>query len=285
MKKVLSIAIIAATFVFGFVSCKEHGDDPQPAKFKFDIKVSDISALGATVTVIPSDTNEYYFFDLRSAAAVDYYNLNGDSIAAAMKADFKKGKFKFPKFLSRGIDSYTWEDALSPNTEFVAFAVRIDSNYNAIDEWTTIRFKTPEMTIKETKQVTAEGSILDATAIMGTFQVVLPIDQSGAFLQLTFDGESAEGTFTENNTNIEFGSWEVIDASKDEAYPIVTANVTGAYKQDGTYAISGEVISYRGIKYVINTICHEEELPTGAPAKFNAPIKADFGKTYISSKF
>ena len=73
----------------------------------FDINVSDITAYEATISIVPSDKNEYYFWDIFDAAMIDQYG----SIEVIVEAyyDYLKeivngGQVSWSQVLSKGLE-------------------------------------------------------------------------------------------------------------------------------------------------------------------------------------
>ena len=75
MKKIVFVLTLLCGLVF--TSCHNEPDQP---KVSFDITVSEITSSSALVSVMPSDTLAYYYFDILPASYVD--SLGSDSALA-----------------------------------------------------------------------------------------------------------------------------------------------------------------------------------------------------------
>jgi hypothetical protein len=269
MKKILSI-VAAAVITLGFASCQGGQNEPGKKENVFTIEVSDITATGALVTVTPSDTNIYYYFDILTAEQLkEGYNV--DSFAAEMKAGVENEGEKFPAYLSQKTDSWKYSGLL-PENEYTVVAFQLDSNYAAVGDWTKKTFSTTKLVIDKTVELKNEGEMTDYTDFMGLFELTLPIDDK-AYVQLVFDAESALGHFTENDVDDYFGAWVVYDEENDDYYSVISADITITMNADETaYVVKGEVVGGDGVKYVIDITCPVagDEEPLSAPAKRSA---------------
>ena len=145
MKKILFIF----TLVLGmlFTACKP---EPKPTTTSFNIVVSDITESTAFVTVEPSDTTVFYYFDVMPAEYWDEYE--GDTAIAREYLEWIADEVEyynaydypveFIDWLSQGNDSYNFE-GLTANKEYVAFAFEVDTATNMmVGDLYKVRFTT-----------------------------------------------------------------------------------------------------------------------------------------------
>jgi len=259
MKKFFSI-FAATALMLSFVACDKKdkaSDEPDAPKTActFKVDVTDITASGALVTITPSDTNAYYYFDVLTAeeAAAGF---SADSLAASMKAAVEYYGYQFPEYLSKGVDFYEYA-TLAPETEYVAYAVQIDENYAAVGPLTTVKFTTLKLAVTDTVNVTGEGELMDLTFLNYGWALYAYLDATGnAYLEFNFDTESIEGAFTEEDFDSYYGSWAVIDEENEVYYPITAANVTGSLNAAGTeYTFAGTAVATNGVLYNVNVVC------------------------------
>jgi len=257
MKKIFSIMAVALV-VFSLASCKGKNTPDDPKDVTFAISVSEITAASAFVTVVPSDTNAYYYFDVLTSEDLKA-GYNEDSLAKEMKESVEYYKQKFPYYLSKGTDEWTFT-GLMPETEYTVYALQFDSAYAPVGKWTTKTFKTAKLEIKETVNLSGEGELLDYISLMGAFAVYADINDKGAYLDLTIAAEDLNGTFTEADLDEYYGGWAVIDEQNDEYYPVISLAAEGKLNADETeYAFKGEAICTNGVKYVLDLVCPVEE--------------------------
>ena len=153
MKKLLNL-LIAALAIF-VVACtpdnnNDGGGEVPPQSFVVDI--TDITATGATVSVIPSDDNSTYYFDVIEKGILDEYKREAQFVedyVADIKAYIEEFNtcgynLSFADFVSSGEDSYTYgtDPALNPNTEYYAFAFGLSESGNITSGLTKVEFKT-----------------------------------------------------------------------------------------------------------------------------------------------
>ena len=120
--------------VFGllFASCEKQQPIVIPT---FEITVSDVTASTATVSVTPSDSSVWYYYDI---IPVEYFNEYAD--ADELAKDYLEWiedeveyyqeygvDYVFEDWLSRGVDGYDFSD-LTAETEYVAFAFAVDTS-------------------------------------------------------------------------------------------------------------------------------------------------------------
>ena len=102
----------------------------EPSNNSFAITVSDITSSGATVAIVPSNTDTYYF-DVIEKDVFDTYT-DKQAFAAEMVAGIKEYcesyGYTLADALSSGSDTYTYEDFLDANTDYYAFAVGVSSS-------------------------------------------------------------------------------------------------------------------------------------------------------------
>ncbi|MBO7458292.1 MAG: hypothetical protein J6T80_03455 [Paludibacteraceae bacterium] len=260
MKKFFIIAA-AAIIALTFNACKDKNAPDDKKKVTFAIEAQDVTSTTAKVVVTPSDSTIYYYFDLLTAAdlAAGY---NADSLVADMKASIKENGYKFPKYLSQGKDSWEW-DGLFPETEYTIYALQFDSAYNRVGDWTLFKFTTLTLEIKETVNLTADGTYADYTDYGYPFFVDIPVGTGDAYIELAFTDALPEGAFTEEAFDADFGAWYVV--SDDEYYAVYSAKLNGAMSNE-KYKLTGELICTNAVKYVLDVTCEEESMEY-APAK------------------
>ena len=127
------------------ISCEQLGGlGGGSTKTSFDINVSDISATSATVSVTPSNDNTY-LFDVIEKDVFNSYGSNAAfmvDIVSLIKSDYKT----LADALSSGVDYYTYDGMLTPNTEYYAYAFSVTAEGVITSDLTLKTFKTPAAT-------------------------------------------------------------------------------------------------------------------------------------------
>ena len=136
MKKFIYLLTLVGSLMF--VSCHE---EPSPAEVTLAINVDSITAASALVTVTPSDTNVLYYFDLLSQDVYeDEYEGNAIEVANDLINWIIESVEEYQDYgydvevvdwLSRGVDEYNFS-GLSPETNYVVFAFRVDTATNTL---------------------------------------------------------------------------------------------------------------------------------------------------------
>ena len=112
---------------------------------KFEISVSEISDTSATISVVPSNDNTYYF-DVVPLSEFSSYSRPKDfaaDIAALIQQVSKEYGFEISDYLSSGRDVYT-NDMLEANTSYVAYAFGLSSEGEVTTDVAITSFKTLE---------------------------------------------------------------------------------------------------------------------------------------------
>ena len=122
MKKYLMMILAVATLAFTACDPNKPGKDA----VTFQITVSDLTATTATVTVVPSDANVFYYFDI---CTEKYFNdsLKGDDKALA--ADIiEYFDDELLQVLSKGETNNSYDfTGLTPGTKYIAYAFRVNA--------------------------------------------------------------------------------------------------------------------------------------------------------------
>lgn len=123
------------TILCGLMLTSCHNEPVQP-KVSFKITVSDITTSSAKVTVVPSDTQVYYYFDILSASYVD--SLGSDSALAMDNIDYIESRVAyhqekgdgfadtFVTWLWQGFGEEEW-GFIPAGLDCVAFAFCVDT--------------------------------------------------------------------------------------------------------------------------------------------------------------
>ena len=281
MKKIFAFMAVAV-LAFSFASCNKKDD---PAKVSFEISVSEITATGATVAVVASDTTTTYYWDVFTAEAAAELKTKED-VAASFKEVFDYYIENYPTYFSsyadfvvKGEDGYAYS-SLSANTEYVVLCVALDENCAAASEVTRKEFKTEDVvkTGEETITLT-DGELSDHTADYGWWQLMIADADTTVYLSISpLEATELEGTWTTADMDADYTFIYV--AEDDENYEFTSFDATTVV-DDGIFTLTGKGLALNGIEYTLNLSAPVEELASGAPLKvarrFGA-ANARFGK-------
>lgn len=296
MKKFLSFATLALT-VLMFASCEKK---PEPEKTIFTFS-SEVDGTSATISVSCSEPNSTYFWSVLTEEDYNEYATQ-EELLAMIREDYEKyaefyemlyGITSFEEYVeasvSQGDDEWTYED-LDPETKYIIWAVKVDSELKALSKIETAEFTTgeaPEVNEEEiyyanepTTPQTLTWNMPEAYAISyGTywgentsnFNLVMGDDSKAVYLDLICAANLTElpaGTFTACSAYDEVlpvGSFVGGDmylyqyqyggsygvTSDSKAYWLEGGSLTIA-KNGETYNISGTLISHYGSKITVS---------------------------------
>lgn len=114
------------------------------ASMTFDVKVTDIKSSGACVSVIPSNNNATYYFDVVTKQKLDEYSdvkEYAEWLIRYIKEPYDFYGKSFAEVLSAGVAAYQFENG-APNTEYYAIAFGVTTAGEVTTDVTTVPFKT-----------------------------------------------------------------------------------------------------------------------------------------------
>ena len=114
------------------------------ASMTFDVKVTDIKSSGACVSVIPSNNNATYYFDVVPKQKLDEYSdvkEYAEWLIRYIKEPYDFYGKSFAEVLSAGAVAYQFENG-APNTEYYAIAFGVTTAGEVTTDVTTVPFKT-----------------------------------------------------------------------------------------------------------------------------------------------
>ena len=131
---------------FGVTADGVVNTDVTIASMAFDVKVTDIKSSGACVSVIPSNNNATYYFDVVPKQKLDEYSdvkEYAEWLIRYIKEPYDFYGKSFAEVLSAGAVAYQFENG-APNTEYYAIAFGVTTAGEVTTNVTTVPFKTPE---------------------------------------------------------------------------------------------------------------------------------------------
>lgn len=257
----------------------------------FTITVSDITALSATVTVVPTNMNSTYYYSIIEASTfADYASsdeLMTDVIAFIeymidMYAQYGY-ELSFSDFLTTGRDSYEFTD-LSEETQYVAFAFKLDEN-KVTGAFVSTTFTTPAIVPVQTVDMgtLTESAFEDYREVDGSFIAMGSIPDEFEVGVNIFD-EDFTGNFTTADLDLGY-SWVWTPDMGEDAQRIVKASLVGqADAAANTATLQGYVVGENLVKYTFSfeysTVTEEQPVALARVAQ-----KANAKKAVKASKF
>ncbi len=281
MKKFLSF-VAAALVAFSFTAC--NGNDPASKDFK--ITISDVTATTAMVKIEPADTTATYIATYLPAEIAA--PLSEDSLKIVLKASLdyaiamnkaKGYNVTYADYLEHGVQEGEIS-GLSPKTEYLFVAVKMDAQAVFSGNVAKKAFTTPDIVITKT----VELGVLDFLAIEdyrdydGSFMLYGGKEGKSEVCMNIFS-ESFAGHFTEEDLDLEY-SYVWTPEAGEYGLSIVKAELEGVEDLTAqTATIGGWVVASDQVKYtfsindfstVINEEGGDEELAPKKAAKKTA---------------
>ena len=277
MKKILSF-VAAALVAFSFTAC--NGNDPASKDFK--ITISDVTASTAKVKIEPADTTATYLATYLPAEIAA--PLSEDSLKIVLKAslDYAIAMYKargsnvtYADFLEQGVQEGEISD-LSPKTEYLFVAVKMDAQAVFSGNVAKKAFTTPDIVVTKT----VELGVLDYLAIKdyrdvdGSF-MIYGGKEGQSEVGLNIFSEGFAGHWTEEDLDLEY-SYVWTPEAGQYGLSVVKAELAGVEDlQAQTATIGGWVVATDQVKYTFSindfsTVINEE----GGDQEASAPKKA-----------
>ena len=268
MKKILSF-VAAALVAFSFTAC--NGNDPASKDFK--ITISDVTATSAVVKIEPADTTATYIATYLPAEIAA--PLSEDSLKIVLKAslDYAIAMYKargsnvtYADFLKQGVQEGEISD-LSPKTEYLFVAVKMDAQAVFSGNVAKKAFTTPDIVVKETVDlgVLQGGGFEDYRSIDGSY-IAYATDKATYDVTLNIYDKDFVGNFTEADIDPEYSYIWTSEMNSENALSIVKAELVSALAGADAATISGWAVASNGIMYKFS-FTHPTVEAVGAPAR------------------
>ena len=268
MKKILSF-VAAALVAFSFTAC--NGNDPASKDFK--ITISDVTASTAKVKIEPADTTATYLATYLPAEIAA--PLSEDSLKIVLKASLdyaiamnkaKGYNVTYADFLEHGVQEGEIS-GLSPKTEYLFVAVKMDAQAVFSGNVAKKAFTTPDIVVKETVDlgVLQGGGFEDYRSIDGSY-IAYATDKATYDVTLNIYDKDFVGNFTEADIDPEYSYIWTSEMNSENALSIVKAELVSALAGADAATISGWAVASNGIMYKFS-FTHPTVEAVGAPAR------------------
>lgn len=251
MKKIFAF-VAAALVAFSFASCN---NEPESKDFK--IVVSEIGEQTATVTVTPTDAEATYFWTV--IPAENLKGMSDDSILVELKygIDYTIAMYTmagqeltYADFLYKGESHYNYE-SLTPETDYVVLAVKMDAEANFSGKIAKKSFRTKDLELKGEVDlgVLQGGGFEDYRDLDGSY-IAYATDQATYDVTFNIYDDDFSGDYTE--ANLETSEYSFIwtkDMNVEDPLLIVKAELKNVPGNGNNANLSGWAIATDGIKY------------------------------------
>lgn len=169
MKAKKLFAVLFSAMALLTVGCdKAENGEGEGDGVTFDITVSEISAMGATISVVPSDQTTLYYFDRVTKEAYDAYKGDDEQFMQDMveylREYCEESGTSLVSAISVGDDEFSYTGQLTPDTEYYAYAFVVDAHLNPGSKLTLKAFRTNEAEqSNNTFTVSVNGSTVTVT--------------------------------------------------------------------------------------------------------------------------
>ena len=250
MKKIFAF-VAAALVAFSFASCN---NEPESKDFK--IVVSEIGEQTATVTVTPTDVEATYYWDVFQADALK--GMADDSICATLKTlmDYYIAMYAmagqeltYADFLNKGESHYNYE-SLTPGTDYVVLAVKMDAEANFSGKIAKKSFRTKDLELKGEVDlgVLTGGGFEDYRELDGSY-IAYATDQATYDVTFNIYDDDFSGNYTEADLESEYSFIWTKDMNVEDPLLIVKAELKNVPGNGNNANLSGWAIATDGIKY------------------------------------
>ena len=250
MKKIFAF-VAAALVAFSFASCN---NEPESKDFK--IVVSEIGEQTATVTVTPTDVEATYFWTVLPADALK--GMSDDSILVELKFGIEYTiamyamagqELTYADFLNKGESHHNYE-SLSPETDYVVLAVKMDTEANFSGKIAKKSFRTKDMELKGEVDlgVLTGGGFEDYRELDGSY-IAYATDQATYDVTFNIYDDDFSGNYTEADLESEYSFIWTKDMNVEDPLLIVKAELKNVPGNGNNANLSGWAIATDGIKY------------------------------------
>lgn len=149
-KQFLSLLMMASLTLFA--ACQpneENPPKPEPPALTLEIELTDLGVNSVMMTVTPSDNEAIYLYDIIRKSVLEEHHEGSvvtyaRNLIASLLLELNTTEAVLERISSKGVDSYEYK-TLSPDTEYIAFAIAINTECEPIGEPTIENFTTLPM--------------------------------------------------------------------------------------------------------------------------------------------
>ena len=150
-KRFLSLMMLATTALFAACEPEVTPDPPtpDPPALILDIELSEVGINTVTMNVTPSEVEALYVYDVIQQSILNEHH-DGDvavyvaNLVASVMEEYQTPEATLERIATTGASSYTY-NTLSPDTDYVAFAIAVNTACEVIGEATMKNFRTLPM--------------------------------------------------------------------------------------------------------------------------------------------
>lgn len=219
-KRFLSFMMLAAMALFAACEPEVTPEPPtpeppapEPPALILAIELSEVGINTVTMKVTPSDNEAVYVYDVIQQSILDEHHEGAvatyvDNLVASVMQEYQTPEAVLERIGTKGESSYTY-NTLSPDTEYVAFAVAINTACEVVGEATTEKFATlpmPEVCSWEVSfdEVFYDGVTFTVTPSDDTIPYYFTVRPQASYGSVMTDEELLENIMYEDGMMLDY---------------------------------------------------------------------------------
>ena len=275
-KRFLSLMMLAATALFAACEPEVTPDPPtpDPPALILDIELSEVGINTVTMNVTPSEVEALYVYDVIQQSILNEHH-DGDvavyvaNLVASVMEEYQTPEATLERIATTGASSYTY-NTLSPDTDYVAFAIAVNTACEVIGEAAMENFRTlpmPELCSWDVNfdELFYDGVTFTVTPSDDTIPYYFTVRPSASYGSVMTDEVLLENIMYEDGMMLDFYAVTGVYESLYDMQEFILCSDTGydvlifAYS-DGAPLTSIKKFSFRTLKPDVDNVTFSIEV-------------------------
>ena len=269
-KRFLSLMMLATTALFA--ACEPevtpNPPTPDPPALILDIELSEVGINTVTMNVTPSEVEALYVYDVIQQSILNEHH-DGDvavyvaNLVASVMEEYQTPEATLERIATTGASSYTY-NTLSPDTDYVAFAIAVNTACEVIGEAAMENFRTlpmPELCSWDVNfdELFYDGVTFTVTPSDDTIPYYFTVRPSASYGSVMTDEVLLENIMYEDGMMLDFYAVTGVYESLYDMQEFILCSDTGydvlifAYS-DGAPLTSIKKFSFRTLKPDVDNV-------------------------------
>ena len=269
-KRFLSLMMLATTALFA--ACEPevtpNPPTPDPPALTLAIELSEVGINTVTMNVTPSEVEALYVYDVIQQSILNEHH-DGDvavyvaNLVASVMEEYQTPEATLERIATTGASSYTY-NTLSPDTDYVAFAIAVNTACEVIGEATMENFRTlpmPELCSWDVNfdELFYDGVTFTVTPSDDTIPYYFTVRPSASYGSVMTDEVLLENIMYEDGMMLDFYAVTGVYESLYDMQEFILCSDTGydvlifAYS-DGAPLTSIKKFSFRTLKPDVDNV-------------------------------
>ena len=274
-KRFLSLIMLATTVLFAACEPEVTPDPPtpdppapNPPALILDIELSEVGINTVTMNVTPSEVEALYVYDVIQQSILNEHH-DGDvavyvaNLVASVMEEYQTPEATLERIATTGASSYTY-NTLSPDTDYVAFAIAVNTACEVIGEAAMENFRTlpmPELCSWDVNfdELFYDGVTFTVTPSDDTIPYYFTVRPSASYGSVMTDEELLENIMYEDGMMLDYYAVTGVYESLYDMQEFILCSDTGydvlifAYS-DGAPLTSIKKFSFRTLKPDVDNV-------------------------------